>query len=120
MKISIDPNKLEAAAKSAWADTSQIMGIEFTKAITDPIYPWPRGESPRDVVDRGQLRAAQRVIPVGDFATEFSWPVDHALPVHNGAVLRNGTILSPRRWTDKAFERRNPSEVFSKLMGAKL
>jgi hypothetical protein len=120
MRIDINTQLLETAAKSAWKDTSQIMGIEFTKAISDPIYNWPRGESPRDIVDKGGLRQSQRMDYSGDFVTNYRWPLEYALPVHNGAVLRNGTILNARPWTKIAIQRRNPAEVFSRLMEAQL
>jgi hypothetical protein len=120
MRIDIDTQLLETAAKSAWRDTSQIMGIEFTKAITDPIYNWPRGESPRDIVDKGGLRQSQRMAYSGDFTTIYRWPLEYALPVHNGAKLRNGTFLPARPWTSTAIQRRSPIDVLSRLMEAQL
>jgi hypothetical protein len=116
MIVNIEVGRLDRRVKTAWRDTTQIMGSEFTKAITDPIYNWPRGENPRDIVDTGRLRSSQRVDRISDFTTNYSWPVEYALAVHNGARLRNGTFLPARPWTRIAFSRRNPTTVFNRLM----
>ncbi len=120
MIINIQANSLDRRIKTAWKDTTQIMGGEFTKGITDPIYNWPRGESPRDIVDTGRLRSSQRVSRISDLTTNYTWAVDYALAAHNGAKLRNGTFLPARPWTRTAFSRRNPIDVFSRLMAASL
>lgn len=116
MIVNINTGVFDQQVKTAWRGTTQIMGGQFTKAITSPTYNWPRGESPRDVVDTGRLRASQRVTRISDYATNYSYPVEYALAVHNGARLRNGTFLPARPWTQVAFSRRNPTDVFNRLM----
>lgn len=115
VKVQIDSKAVKGAIQQAFRDTALVISAEFTKAITDPIYPWDRGESPRDIVDTGRLRASQQYQVFGTSAT-WLWNVDYSLPVHNGAVLRNGTVLQPRRWTKVAFDRRPPKIVFEQLL----
>jgi hypothetical protein len=115
VKITINRSALNEPIRKAFADTALIVGGEFTKAITDPVYPWPRGESPRDVVDTGRLRSSQRLEISGLTAT-YSWPVEYSLIAHSGAVLRNGTVLPPRPWTARAFANRPPATIFELLV----
>lgn len=56
--------------EGAFKKTAALLGAEFTKAISSQLYSWPRdtvratGElagSPRNIVDRGGLRASQKL-----------------------------------------------------------
>lgn len=120
VKISIDTRKIDRLVTEVFRDTVAIVSGEFTKGITDPIYPWGRSPSPRDIVDTGRLRASQQVSFIAPTTARWVWAVDYALPVHNGAVLRNGTILPPRKWTEVALRRRPPVDVFAKLLARKI
>lgn len=88
----------------------------FTKAIEAPVYSWPRGESPRDIVDTHALAESQQQKKTGRLSMEYSWPRegDISLVIHEGAVLNNGTILPARRWTQVAMARNNPTEIFAR------
>ena len=49
-------------------------------------------------MDSGRLRASmQRVSRPG--SETFSWPLEYAAQVHEGAVMSNGTRLPARPWT---------------------
>ena len=42
----------------------------------------------------------------------YTWNAPYAATVHEGATLRNGTILPPRPWVDRAVEKIDAPEVF--------
>ena len=42
----------------------------------------------------------------------YTWNAAYAATIHEGATLRNGTILPPRPWVDRAVERIDAPEVF--------
>jgi hypothetical protein len=115
VKVNFDGASIKAAAKRAFRDTVLVLEIELVKAITEPVYPWPRGDSPRDIVDTGKLRASQR-FTVSGMTANWVWPVEYALIVHDGAKLNNGTILPPRPWTERALKARPPDQVFEQLL----
>jgi NADPH-dependent ferric siderophore reductase len=72
----------------------------MTEAIEDERYDWPRGESPRDIVDTHALADSQHVDRVGSVA-RFSWgdgQVDYAIAVHEGEDSKPA-----RRWTREAI-----------------
>jgi hypothetical protein len=70
----------------------------FGEEMSEPKWDWPSEPSPRDIVDSGRLRASmQRDSRPG--SETFSWPMEYAAQVHEGAVLRNGRRLPGRPWT---------------------
>lgn len=115
MKVTVNSRPIKLAAQKAFKDTVLILEGEFTKAITDPVYPWPTGESPRDIVDTGTLRRSQQYRIDGKLTAFFIWNTEYAAAVHNGAVLRNGGRLNARKWTEVAIKRRDPLDTFGKL-----
>ncbi len=119
-KVTIDLGAVNRATESAFKETCFLLGIEFTKAISEPIWQWDNAPSPRDIVDTGQLRASQQVEFVSDSEAQFSWNVEYALYVHEGYQLRNGREVSGRPWTTKGLKRFNPQKVFETLLAAKL
>lgn len=46
--------------EKAFTETSYLLGMQFTKAISDPSWQWTDGGD-RDIVDTGQLRASQQM-----------------------------------------------------------
>lgn len=114
--MTIDFSRLSADVDDAWQDTAKTMAIEFNRAIVEPSWSWPRGESPRPIVDTGALRDSQALVVNGDTAT-YSWPVKYALIVHDGIA---GKSYPARPWTKKAIAKRNPAAVFAELLRAKL
>jgi hypothetical protein len=119
-KVEINTATLSSDVRSAWRETTTIMAEEFRAVIDEPIWAWPRGENPRDIVDTGDLRDSQRLDQISEDEAKYSWPVPYSLIVHNGARLRNGGDYPARPWTKRAIARRNPHGVFSKLLAAKL
>jgi hypothetical protein len=102
----------EAITKATNA-TVMVLDIELRKAITDPIWDWPRGESPRDIVDTGRLRNSQIMVRLGNRRAMYTWRVPYASIVRNGAVLRNGTVIPARKWDELAINRAELPEVFA-------
>lgn len=119
LKLNLNFTALNTRIETAFVETCRDLSSEFTEAIEAPIYPWPQGESPRDIVDTHQLAESQQQARIGRLSMEFSWPREGnvSLLIHEGAVLNNGTVLPPRRWTQTAFERFRPVEVLSKKIG---
>lgn len=52
----------------------------------------------------------------GSVTATFTWPVVYSAVVHNGATLKNGTVIPPRPWTEVALQRFDVSEAFDRLM----
>jgi hypothetical protein len=108
--VKIDSRQINGLISAAWKDTAQELDGAFRQAITSPLYEWPRptprsngqiAGSPRDIVDRGELRDSQKN-SIRDFEGNWVWNAPHSIIVHEGATLRSGTVLPPRRWTRKA------------------
>ena len=115
MQVSYNFSALNNRIAEAFDRMAVRVSDNFTDAIEADIYPWPRGESPRDIVDKHLLAESQQQAKVGRLEMEYSWPRegDVSLLIHEGAVLKNGTILPPRRWTQEAIARENPTEVLA-------
>jgi len=56
--------------------------------------------SPRNIKDRGTLLQSFHYSNPNPFVLEARWSANYATAVHEGARLRNGTILPARPWTD--------------------
>lgn len=110
-----DIKDIEGALEQAFHESLELFGRKLTEAITDNVWQWPTGDTPRDIVEQGGLRDSQSLSFPNQFSAEFSYSVDYAAAVHEGATLKNGTTLPPRRWTDKAFDDFNLLDAFSKL-----
>jgi len=71
-------------------------------------WPWPRETrrrvgtvgSPRNIIDIGTLKQSFHYSQPNPFVLEGRWSANYATAVHEGARLRNGTILPARPWTD--------------------
>lgn len=91
------------AAHEAIRKTGDYLEQRFVEELSDPKWAWPSEPSPRDIVDSGRLRASmQRVSRPG--SETFSWPLEYATQVHEGAVLTNGTGLPARPWTKEPLK----------------
>ncbi|MGI8935423.1 MAG: hypothetical protein ACR2FS_15250 [Phormidesmis sp.] len=102
--VSVNTAVVDSAAKRAFKETAFLVGREFTKSISSNIWDWPKGQSPRDVVDNGQLRASQQLVFLSDTRAEFSWNTDYAYYVHEGYTLANGVEMPARDWTRHGLE----------------
>jgi hypothetical protein len=120
MKIQINDNIVKKRIERAAIDLGFILGIRFTQAITDPVYQWPRGDSPRDIVDTGELRNSQRQDPpvfgAKSVTFRYAWTAPHAIAVHNGARFRNGTELPARPWTQRALKGWDTNDALRRLL----
>jgi hypothetical protein len=86
-----------AAIELALEATSLEVDNAMLESIVDARYSWPRGESPRDIVDTGALGESQLVQLNGD-TINMSWNVDYATSVHEGVGNKPA-----RRWTREAI-----------------
>ena len=102
--ISVDESKIVGAAERAFKETAFLLGREFTKSISANIWDWPQGESPRDIVNDGQLRGSQQLVFFGAFEAEYSWNTDYAFYVCKGYTLADGSVYPARDWPAHAQE----------------
>ena len=80
----------------------------YQAAFNPPAWSWPRETrrrvgvvgSPRNIVDLGTLRQSFAYSSPNPYTLEGRWSANYATAVHEGARLRNGTILPARPWTD--------------------
>lgn len=121
------------AARAAEAAT-RVVGPElnsaFQAAIGSKVWSWPRDTyrgatyrrdgsrtkgylvgSPRNIVDKGTLRASNSFTITGNLVT-FRWAVGYATAVHNGARIypfgdrtKNQVLLPARPWTSAVLGR---------------
>jgi hypothetical protein len=111
LKFNIAP--IIAAVEQATQSSAIALDIELRRAITDPVWTWPRGETPRDIVLTGKLRDKQVMVRLSGTRYRWRWGVPYSLIVRNGAVLRNGTVLPARKWDELAIQRTDIPKVFS-------
>jgi hypothetical protein len=108
--VKIDTKGQLRKLERAFADANNELEQAIVGEITSPVWDWPgttlrkSGEvagSPRDIVDERTLLDSYRVEKRGARQMAHVFEADHALPVHNGAVLRNGGIIRPRPFTER-------------------
>jgi hypothetical protein len=120
MIVEFDTSDIDLAMDKAFRETAIILNGEFVKAITAPIYGWPTGESPRDVVGTGRLRASQRYGFEGARKANYTWPVEYSAAVHNGYLSRGGNPMPARPWTEIALAAKDPTAIMDTLINAYL
>ena len=89
-------------------DTFVELFAQYQASFNPSAWPWPRETrrrvgtvgSPRNIVDIGTLRQSGTYGFPDPFTMEARWSANYATAVHEGARLRNGTILPARPWTD--------------------
>ena len=115
MKITINERAIAQVKEKLYQgleETAFILGRQFTQEITDSQWYWPRGESPRDIVDTGRLRAALQIIKYKEsHKVRLSYPVEYAAAVHEGAVYRTGAVMPARPWTRVALAKLDLAEI---------
>lgn len=126
----MDEKLLREVMTEAWARFSAYVDSELTRHITEPKWEWPRGESPRDIVDRGDLRASQQMeiqeiapdSPLAVLITKFRYRgARHAPAVHDGAVFKavdsegNPRTMMARPWTRELQKERQKLQKAFKL-----
>ena len=104
----MDEQLLREVVGEAWERFSAHVDSELTRHITEPKWDWPSGESPRDIVDTGDLRKSQEMAinpRPGVMETKYRWTVPYAPAVHDGAVFKatdsegNPRTMPARPWT---------------------
>ena len=108
--------ELERYLEVAFNETMIELDKAFTKSIIDSKWGWPRGISPRDIVDTGALERSQNLDNTSKrFVVSFSWQTDYAPQVHEGTVTKTGLVLPPRRWTEDAMNVFNIRTYFAEM-----
>lgn len=116
VKVTVNSSFIEGVAQRAFRETTFLVGREFTKSISSNIWDWPNGQSPRDIVDDGQLRGSQLLVFIGPTEAEFSWNTDYAFYVHQGYTLKNGVEMPARPWTTHGLGQIDIPAIASKLV----
>jgi hypothetical protein len=115
---------LREVVSEAWGRFSAHVDSELTRHITEPKWNWPRGESPRDIVDTGDLRASQTMTidpRPGVMVTKYRWSAPYAPAVHDGAVFKatdaegNPRTMTARPWTRELMKDRQRLQSTFKL-----
>ena len=111
-RATVNTNGLSRRAEAAFNAASRAVLIEafgqYQAAMGRKAWNWPRPTvradgstvtAPRNVIDVGNLRQTGSYSFIGPRTLEARWSANYATAVHEGARLRNGTILPPRPWT---------------------
>ena len=115
---------LREVVSEAWGRFSAHVDSELTRHITEPKWDWPRGESPRDIVDTGDLRASQTMAidsRPGVMVTKYRWSAPYAPAAHDGAVFKatdaegNPRTMPARPWTRELLKDRQRLQTTFKL-----
>lgn len=118
LKVNIDVREIERGAIEAFRESCFLLGIEFTKIISEPGVFKEFPDS--DIVDTGQLRASQKVEFPKATEARFSWSQDYSLYVHEGYILRNGKKQPGRPWTQVGLDRFKFDDTYNKILKRKL
>ena len=133
--------KLKRAAETAFHQTAAELDGRFTDAISSSVWPWPRPSKrgvagiglkekarnyaqapyntfqPRSIVDDGGLKQS-KVFTLSGVTAKWSWTVDYAAAVHDGARIHpwgdpnNGTVTLPARpWTTAVLRGGTPGRI---------
>ena len=106
---------LREVVSEAWGRFSAHVDSELTRHVTEPKWDWPRGESPRDILDSNDLRNSQTMAidpRPGVMVTKYQWGVGYAPAVHDGAVFKatdaegNPRTMTARPWTREVIKDR--------------
>ena len=110
------------AVPVALNDVADKLNDEFQAQIEQVKWTWPNKtkrkngatvESPRDIVDLGNLRSSQTRENIGPLQVEWTWRTDYSAVVHEGPKLKNGGELPARPWTKDAEEEVKPLKHFA-------
>ncbi len=115
----LDTSALDKAVAKATQELVNRLSVEFTKEISSPKWDWIDGQT-RDIVDTGRLRSTQTVRRAAEAKFQFSWPVDYAAQVHEGAKLKGGGEWPARPWTTTALENVDSKKYFETILRREL
>jgi len=109
------PGELGGAMQAVIKTTFGELFGRYQAAFNPPAWQWPRETkrrvgtvgSPRNILDRESLRGSGHWELLDPYTMQATWQGGgqgsvggYATAVHEGARLRNGTILPARPWTD--------------------
>ena len=110
-----DLAKTKQAQRTVLKTVEQPLNDQFQAEITAVQWDWPNPtgrkngtivDSPRDIVDLGNLRDSQQIIERTDSSITWQWTGtsnrNYAQYVHDGAVFKDGTSKVARPWTKTA------------------
>ncbi len=120
MEINVNFARIESAIDEGCQAAAKQVYDAVYDAIADPVYAWPIGESPRDIIDTGELQNSQRYQEDGYASYVFSWDVPYAHAVFTGYVTKSGSIMPARNPVDLAFAKNNFSTIFVESIRSKL
>lgn len=109
------------------ATLAELFG-RYQESFNPSAWNWPREtkrrvgtvSSPRNIVDIGTLRQSGHYTFPDAYSMEAKWSAQYATAVHEGARLRNGTILPARPWTDAVRGTVQASGITPFPLGVKL
>ena len=110
------------AVPVALNDVADKLNDEFQAQIEQVKWTWPNKtkrkngatvESPRDIVDLGNLRSSQTRENIGPLQVEWTWKTDYSAIVHNGPKLVDGQRYRHRPWTEHAEKEVEPLKTFA-------
>jgi hypothetical protein len=111
--MNIDWDILETKIKQAFTQIVDDFKEDQIQELESEKWDWPRNTkrqnhqivgSPRDIVDLGELKDSLAIEPITSTEVVYSYPVEYAMIVHQGATLHTGTELPARPWVDAAVE----------------
>ena len=102
------PGELDRMLAEAVQKEFVVLIRRYQASFNPSAWNWPRETkrrvgtvgSPRNIVDIGTLRQSGTYTFPDAYSMEARWSAQYATAVHEGARLRNGTILPARPWTD--------------------
>jgi hypothetical protein len=120
MEFSANFTRIDSAIEDGFREAAKQLNDAIYDAIDAPIYDWPRGESPRDIVDTRELQNKQRYEEIGYAEYGWSWDVPYVLPVFTGYVTRSGSVMPARNPVEAAMQRGNFSTVIAESIGRRM
>lgn len=101
------PGEMDRMLARIVQDTFTELIGRYQESFDATAWPWPRETrrrvgtvgSPRNITDIGTLKQSFHYSSPNPYVLEARWSANYATAVHEGARLRNGTILPARPWT---------------------
>lgn len=112
--------EIRSAFRSEFGRANELLGRQLQRRITDAVWPWPNGDSPRDIVDTGALRRSYRGTPRGPTEYQHEWDVEYALAVLLGATFANGSSMPARNWIAVTLREYNWRRAYARLVKLRL
>lgn len=108
----LDWTILETHIENAFSQIVEQFKTEQQAQMQAEKWNWPRDTmrkargltpaGPRDIIDTQELFDSLNVERINPNEALYSYNVDHAMIVHQGATLSTGTVIPPRPWVDEA------------------